>query len=144
MDFATTRVRAHRIRFAALLGGASLGAIAIHDPALGQAQVATSSAPEEVLVTGSLIRGAAAVGVPVTNLSPQEFIETGQLKLADTLKSVPALQIYAEESPTYGGGTLSFELNVQIHGLGTGSGVETLLLVNGLRWPPQNYSNDTV
>ena len=25
-----------------------------------------------------------------------------------------------------------------------GSGVETLLLVNGLRWPPQNYSNDTV
>src|SRR6185437_5600425 len=30
------------------------------------------------------------------------------------------------------------------HGLGTGSGVETLLLINGLRWPPQNYSNDTV
>src|SRR6185295_4909787 len=34
--------------------------------------------------------------------------------------------------------------NVQIHSLGTGSGVETLLLVDGLRFPPQNYSNDTV
>jgi len=60
------------------------------------------------------------------------------------LKSVPALDIDVEASPTYGGGTLSFEQNVQIHSLGTGSGVETLLLVNGLRFPPHNYSNDTV
>src|SRR5205823_3370719 len=41
-------------------------------------------------------------------------------------------------------GTLSLEQNVQIHSLGTGSGVETLLLVNGLRFPPQNYTNDSV
>jgi iron complex outermembrane receptor protein len=100
--------------------------------------------PEQVLITGSLISGAAAVGVPVTALRAQDALETGQLSLNDILKSVPALDIDAQASPTYGGGTLSFEQNVQIHSLGTGSGVETLLLINGLRWPPQNYSNDTV
>ena len=81
--------------------------------------------------------------MPVTDFAA-EFVETGALTITDILKSVPALRIDAEASPTYGGGTLSFEQNVQIHGLGTGSGVETLLLVNGLRFPPQNYSNDTV
>ena len=110
-----------------------------------QAQAQTpTTAPEQVLITGSLIRGTVAVGVPVSALTPQEFVETGQLSVTDILKTIPALRIDAEASPTYGGGTLSFEQNVQIHGLGTGSGVETLLLVNGLRWPPQNYSNDTV
>ncbi|HEX5281170.1 MAG TPA: TonB-dependent receptor [Micropepsaceae bacterium] len=138
------RAKARVIGFSALLGSASLIALNSTGTALAQNQVAVAAPPEQVLVTGSLIRGEAPVGVPVTNLSQQEFLETGQLKLADTLKSVPALQIYAEESPTFGGGTLSFELNVQIHGLGTGSGVETLLLIDGLRWPPQNYSNDTV
>ena len=39
---------------------------------------------------------------------------------------------------------MSFLQNVQIHSLGTGSGVETLLLVNGMRFPPQNYSDDSV
>src|SRR6185437_7746286 len=111
MNFGTAHTRAHRIRLAALLGGASLVTLATAGAAFAQAQVAATAPPEQVLVTGSLIRGEAPVGVPVTNLSQQEFIETGQLKLADTLKSVPSLQIYAEESPTFGGGTLSFELN---------------------------------
>jgi len=110
-------------------------------PAIMTAQ---TQPPEQVLITGSLIQGAAAVGTPVTDLRPADFAETGQLTVTDVLKSVPALRIDSEASPTFGGGTLSFEQNVQIHGLGTGSGVETLLLVNGLRFPPQNYSNDTV
>src|SRR4029078_11865608 len=81
---------------------------------------------------------------PVSALRQAEVIETGQLALDDVLKSVPSLDIDAEASPTYCGGTLSFLQNVQIPSLGTGSGVETLLLVNGLRFPPQNYSNDSV
>src|SRR5579872_1402505 len=144
MESVRRRARGRIIDLSALLGSASIIALSPIGTAVAQNQVAAAAPPEQVLVTGSLIRGEASVGVPVTNLTQQEFLETGQLKLADTLKSVPSLQIYAEESPTFGGGTLSFELNVQIHGLGTGSGVETLLLVNGLRWPPQNYSNDTV
>src|SRR5205823_9283799 len=121
-------------------------ALAASGSALAQGQVmaAGTRVPEQVLITGSLISGTASVGVPVTDLRPADFIETGQLSLTDILKSVPALHIDAQASPTYGGGTLSFEQNVQVHGLGTGSGVETLLLINGLRFPPQNYSNDTV
>jgi outer membrane receptor for Fe3+-dicitrate len=99
-----------------------------------QMQAQNQEVPEQVLITGSLISGAAAVGVPVSALRPAEVIETGQLALNDVLKSVPSLDIDAEASPTYGGGTLSFLQNVQIHSLGTGSGVETLLLVNGLRF----------
>jgi len=142
MNTGKLRLPAHGTTVAALLGTASFFALAA---SAAQAQVqAALTPPEQVLVTGSLIRGEAAVGVPVTNFGTQDVLETGQLKLADSLKSVPALQIFAEESPTFGGGTLSFELNVQIHGLGTGSGTETLFLINGLRWPPQNYKNDTV
>jgi iron complex outermembrane receptor protein len=106
--------------------------------------VAQEDIPETVLITGSLISGAVSVGVPVSSLRTLDFVETGQLSLTDVLKSVPSLDIDAQASATYGGGTLSFLQNVQIHSLGTGSGVETLLLVDGLRFPPQNYSNDTV
>ncbi|HMI94927.1 MAG TPA: TonB-dependent receptor [Micropepsaceae bacterium] len=148
MNSTTTRSRARSaIRFAALFGTASFLAMAASGAARaqGQAQAQNSDmVPEQVLITGSLISGAVAVGVPVSDLRPADFVETGKLSITEILKSVPALRIDAEASPTYGGGTLSFLQNVQIHGLGTGSGVETLLLVNGLRWPPQNYSNDTV
>src|SRR5258705_3364314 len=153
MNSKTSRLRARSaIYLGALLGTASFMALAAGGAAFAQAPPtqqqaqaqASAMPPEQVLITGSLIRGTAAVGVPVSALTPLEFVETGKLSLTEILKTIPALKIDAEASPTYGGGTLSFEQNVQIHGLGTGSGVETLLLVNGLRWPPQNYSNDTV
>src|SRR6266550_1544557 len=148
MNSKTSRARArHALHFAALLGSASFVAMAASGAAQAQGQVqaqASEMVPEQVLITGSLIRGTVAVGVPVSAVTPLDFVETGKLSVTEILKTVPALRIDAEASPTYGGGTLSFLQNVQIHGLGTGSGVETLLLVNGLRWPPQNYSNDTV
>ena len=138
--------RSRALHSAVLLGTASFMAITISGAyAQGNAPVMTAQeAPEQVLITGSLIQGAAAVGVPVNDLREADFVETGKLSITEILKSVPALRIDAEASPTFGGGTLSFIQNVQIHGLGTGSGVETLLLVNGLRFPPQNYSNDSV
>src|SRR5262245_34396756 len=145
MTSSTTRVRARKsLHLARLFGGASIAAM-VAGGALAQGQVAQNEEiPESGLGTDSLIQGAVSVGVPVSSLRTLDFVETGQLSLTDVLKSVPALDIDAEASPTYGGGTLSFLQNVQIHSLGTGSGVETLLLVNGLRFPPQNYSNDTV
>src|SRR5689334_13768795 len=115
--------RARALRSAVLLGTASFMAIAVSGAAQAQpAMTAQAEPPEQVLITGSLIQGAAAVGVPVSDLRPQDFVETGQLSVTDILKSVPALRIDQEASPTYGGGTLAFLQNVQIHGLGTGSG----------------------
>src|SRR6185436_5835290 len=122
----------------------SLMAMAAMEAANAQMVAQDMEIPETVLITGSLIAGTVPVGVPVSNLTPRDFAETGQLTITDILKSIPALDIDAQASPTYGGGTLSFEQNVQIHSLGPGSGVEPLLMVNGLRFPPRNYSNDSV
>src|SRR6185503_17467283 len=61
---------------------------------LAQAQVAQADEiPETVLITGSLIRGTAAVGVPVTNLSPQDFAMTGALTTADLFRTFPAANV---------------------------------------------------
>jgi Ca-activated chloride channel homolog len=50
----------------------------------------TEEIPETVLITGSLIRGTAAVGVPVTNLSPQDFAQTGTLTTSDLFRTFPS------------------------------------------------------
>jgi len=44
---------------------------------------------ETVLITGSLIRGTQSVGVPVTNLSPQDFAQTGALTASDLFRTLP-------------------------------------------------------
>lgn len=49
--------------------------------------------PEQVLVTGSLIHGTAAVGVPVTTFGDADFKETGALTVADVLKELPSVTV---------------------------------------------------
>jgi outer membrane receptor protein involved in Fe transport len=122
--------------------------VAISGSAFAQGQMvaqatAQDEIPETVLITGSLIQGTVSVGVPVSSLRTLDFMETGQLSVTNILQTIPSLDIDAQSSPTYGGGTLSFLQNVQIHSIGTGNGTEGVLLVDGLRFPPQNYSNDT-
>ena len=146
MDFRPSRRRTRSsTRLTKLFCSASVVAMAAGGAASWAGEVvAQDEVPETVLITGSLIAGAVSVGVPVNSLRTLDFVETGQLSLTDVLKSIPSLDIDAQPSPTYGGGTLAFIQNVQIHSLGTGNGVETLLLVNGMRFPPQNYSGDSV
>lgn len=73
-------------RFATLMGSASFLTLT---PLAVQAQMVSAPAgseaqvPEQVLVTGSLIHGAAAVGVPVTNLGVQDFTQTGDIAIGD-------------------------------------------------------------
>ncbi len=87
MSWNTTR---HGSRLAALLGSASLMTMANASPALAQGEMVAQAdeIPETVLITGSLIRGTAAVGVPVTNLSPQDFAHD---RRAHHRRSVPHL-----------------------------------------------------
>src|ERR1700754_178008 len=78
-------------RLTALLGTASLLTLAqakgVH---AGEVVAQAEEIPETVLITGSLIRGTAAVGVPVVNLSPMDFAQTGALTTADLFKTFPA------------------------------------------------------
>src|ERR1700681_3395609 len=87
-------------KFATFMGSASLltiaGALAAQAQQVAQAQMAQAGpqeVPEQVLVTGSLIHGTAAVGVPVTNLGARDFAQTGALTTADLFRSVPAADV---------------------------------------------------
>ena len=57
------------------------------------AQAASETVPEQVLITGSLIHGTAAVGVPVTNLGVQDFTQTGNISIGDLFRTVPVANV---------------------------------------------------
>lgn len=133
-------------RFATLMGSASLLTLMNVLPAQAQippAQTATAApetVPEQVLVTGSLIHGTAVVGVPVTNLGTQDFVNTGQISIGALLAKVPSVQInQLEQASTNGNITRNTELT--LHQLG---GTRNLLLVDGMRAPLDSYDGSVV
>src|SRR3954471_398925 len=131
-------------KVATLLGSASLltmaSAMAAHAQQVAQAQMAQAApqeVPEQVLITGSLIRGTAAVGVPVTNLSPQDFAQTGALTTSDLFRTVPAANVSPGPVATQSGANIERATRVNIRGLDTGDATRSLLMVDGMRVPPQ-------
>jgi iron complex outermembrane recepter protein len=128
-------------RFATLMGSASLLtlATAVHAQQVAQAQMAQAApeaVPEQVLVTGSLIHGTAAVGVPVTNLGVQDFTETGNVFIGDLFRTVPEANVSPGPSAINSGGHQERETRVNIRGLDA-TGPRSLLMVDGVRFPPQ-------
>jgi iron complex outermembrane receptor protein len=126
-----------------LMGSASLLTLASALSAQGQqvaqaqmAQAAPESVPEQVLITGSLIHGTAAVGVPVTNLSVQDFRQTGAATIADLFRSVPQANVSPGAVATNSGGHLERETRVNIRGLDQ-TGPRSLMMIDGMRFPPQ-------
>jgi len=107
-------------------------------PVYAQAQVAQAEeVPETVLITGSLIRGTAAVGVPVTNLNPQDFAMTGALTTADLFRTFPAANVSPGPVATNGGGNIERATRVNLRGLDSGNAIRSLLMIDGMRFPPQ-------
>src|SRR5256885_2120878 len=127
-------------KLATLMGSASLltltSALA-HAQQVAQAQMAQAQeVPEQVLITGSLIHGTAAVGVPVTNLSVQDFRTTGAQTIADVFRSVPQANVAPGAVATNSGGHLERETRVNIRGLDQ-TGPRSLMMIDGMRFPPQ-------
>lgn len=125
-----------------LVSSASLLALASAGGAYAQAQTQPQPAQaesEDVLITGSLIRGGASVGVPVTNLGPEDFVQSGYLTAADLVKSVPAFAITPGAVGTNNGGNIARENTVNLRGLDSVGGypVRSLMMVDGVRVPPQ-------
>jgi outer membrane receptor protein involved in Fe transport len=107
-------------------------------PALAQGQVAQAEEiPETVLITGSLIRGTAAVGVPVTNLGPQDFAMTGALTTADLFRTFPAANVSPGPVATMSGANIDRGTKVNIRGLDTGTATRSLMMIDGMRFPGQ-------
>ncbi len=125
-------------RFAIFMGSASLLTLggALSAQAQMMAQAAPEAVPEQVLVTGSLIHGTAAVGVPVTNLGTQDFTQTGAVTIGDLFRTVPVANVAPGPSATNSGGHQERETRVNIRGLDQ-TGPRSLLMVDGVRFPPQ-------
>src|SRR5579864_2761371 len=128
-------------RFATLMGSASFltltSVVGAQAQQVAQAQMAQAEAvPEQVLITGSLIHGAAAVGVPVTNLGVQDFTETGNVTIGDLFRTVPQANVAPGPSAVNSGGHQERETRVNIRGLDA-TGPRSLLMVDGVRFPPQ-------
>src|SRR5207248_1391170 len=124
-------------RLSALMGSASLlsltTALSAHAQQMAQA---APEVPEQVLITGSLIHGTAAVGVPVTNLGVQDFTQTGNVTIGDLFRTVPIANVAPGPSAVNSGGHQERETRVNIRGL-DGTGPRSLLMVDGVRFPPQ-------
>lgn len=127
-----------------LLGTASFLTIA----SATAAQAADGAAPppveEEILVTGSLIRGAPAVGVPVTAITDEDFREAGAVTISDVLRTLPSVEVAVNLTVTASGAVSQRPQEVAIRGLSTGAGTETLMMINGMRFPIQGFSAEYV
>jgi iron complex outermembrane receptor protein len=122
---------------AGLLAAASLGVL------VGAATSARaqddSSAVEEVVVTGTQIRGIAPVGAAPISLTPADIRATGQVDTLSVLKTVPQISTLGVNDTTTGttanGGSTNTSAGsgVNIRGFGTQA---TLTLLNGRRGAP--------
>jgi outer membrane receptor protein involved in Fe transport len=139
MNLTTQGVRNSGVGLTNLLGTASVLTIASAVVVQDRAQAAQSEEiPENVLITGSLIRGTVAVGVPVVNLSPMDFANTGALTTADLFKNFPAANVATGEAATESGARVERGAKVNIRGLDSGTAVRALMMIDGVRFPPQS------
>ena len=121
-------------------------------PAIAQdASVAADDAASEaddggvIVVTGSRIlnRPNLDASIPITSVSAEDLLETGELSLGDMLNRLPQLRsTFTQANSTASIGTSGLNL-LDLRGLGTG---RTLVLVNGRRSvssTPGTYRVDT-
>jgi len=108
------------------------------------AQGVPAEVPEQVLITGSLIHGAAAVGVPVSNLSTQDFAQTGSLTTADLFRTVPSAVVTPGPIATNANNNIGKQTRVNIRNLDPNDGTRSLLMVDGYRFPPQGEADCTI
>jgi len=137
-------------RLTTLLGTASFLTLvnaAAQAQEVAQAQTAQANqevVPEQVLVTGSLIHGTAAVGVPVTNLSTQDFAQTGALTTSDLFRDIPAANVTPGAVGTQANANIGKQTRVNIRGLDPNDGTRTLMMIDGYRFPPQGEADCTI
>jgi iron complex outermembrane receptor protein len=156
MNSTTSRLNSAGAKLSVLLSTASLltiaGAISTQAQQIAQGQLVAQgqlqqsaqqtaqvgeTAPEQVLVTGSLIRGSVAVGVPVTNLGTQDFVQTGALTTSELFRTVPAAFVQAAPSSTNNPSTLGGEGRINLRNLDNGQSLHSLLMIDGVRFPGQ-------
>jgi iron complex outermembrane recepter protein len=101
--------------------------------AFGQASTTVPPAEElqEVVVTGTLIRGEAPIGSPVVTLSNEAIVATGATNTADILANVPALTTF--NTLPIGGNQEYRSTGATVPGMRGLPGTAVLVLLNGHR-----------
>ncbi|HVY81349.1 MAG TPA: TonB-dependent receptor [Steroidobacteraceae bacterium] len=108
------------------------------EPAAAPAPAAPAEALQEVVVTGSSIRGATPVGSAVVALDNDQLRERGVTSTTDALRTLPQIfNLGADEGRLTGGNgagaNVTFGSGINLRGLGTAS---TLTLLDGRRVVP--------
>ena len=99
------------------------------------------NADEEIVVTGTRIRGAPPVGANVIGLDHAQIEQTGRTTVQDVLQTLPQVFPGSESGLTrltsiVGGDNLALGSSVDLRGLGSGA---TLTLLNGRRLAPAGF-----
>jgi iron complex outermembrane recepter protein len=105
-------------------------------PALsgGPAKPATESDAEltEIVVTGTLLRGAAPVGTNVIEVSHEDITATGAVTTQDILATIPQITNQFNQTPTAGVGSSGLTvIRPNIRNLASNGGNTTLVLLDG-------------
>jgi len=100
-------------------------------PAAADAEAA--SQVDDVVVTGTLLRGVAPTGTNVVSMGRDEVIATGAASSNDLLARIPQISNAFNSAPQPGG-TIALPINrPNIRNLGASGGSTTLVLLNGNR-----------
>ena len=105
-------------------------------PADDPAQDQGGALPNDIIVTGTSIRGVQPVGANLISVGPQDIAATGAQNLNQVLQTVPALT-------GMGNGGDPSHSQPQIHQLGGSASTTTLILIDGHRTAPggTNHTN---
>ena len=138
--FATAlSVTAGRSAIATLLIAAATPAFAQTADEIVPPAETEEAASNDIVVTGTLIRGVAPVGAPVLTIGAEEISRTGVSNTTELLRKIPQVtNLGADESKTNTTTNLAnanntFGSGINLRGLGTQA---TLTLVNGFRPAP--------
>ncbi|UAK23119.1 TonB-dependent receptor plug domain-containing protein [Sphingomonas nostoxanthinifaciens] len=103
----------------------------------GATPPAAPEATQEIVVTGSSIRGVAPTGSALTTVSRADIVATGASTTTELLRSVPQLGSFGATGGNTGHDQANFVDQPAIHGIGVGNGGGglTLVLVDGMRLP---------
>jgi len=117
---------------AKLWGAALYSACVVSTPAAAQ----SVSALDEIVVTGTSIRGAAPVGANLISLERDEIARTGAQTVQQVLANVPQVTGFNNIAQgSFGSADASGTHAPTIHSLGASASNGTLILINGRRLP---------
>lgn len=108
----------------------------VDEPSPLQAENPDTSQGEDIVVTGTLIRGVAPTGTNVVSVSQQDILVSGATTANDILGTVPQVTTNFGQVRSLGAGASGITaLSPSIRNLGASGATTTLLLLDGHRMP---------